>query len=220
MSGESGKGGRRILDPMERTSEVLFGLIMVLSFTGSLSVASTGREEVRTVLIGAIGCNLAWGLVDAVMYVIANLTDRGRRRSLLRSIRDQVNISDACRIVSDAVPEELSPAISQGVLTEIAERVRKMPDSPGGRMITAGDLRGALGVFLLVFLSTFPVVLPFLFSNDLFIAMRWSNGIALVMMFLCGYQIGRYGGFSAVRTGLSMVALGVLLVGLTIALGG
>jgi hypothetical protein len=36
---------------------VLFGLIMVLTFTGTLSAASQGRTEVRTMLIGAIGCN-------------------------------------------------------------------------------------------------------------------------------------------------------------------
>lgn len=53
--------GKRVLDPMERLSEVLFGLIMVLTFTGSLGAATAGREEIRTMLIGAIGCNLAWG---------------------------------------------------------------------------------------------------------------------------------------------------------------
>jgi hypothetical protein len=43
---------------------------MALSFTGSLSVAESGREEIRTMLVGAIGCNTAWGIVDAVMYLI------------------------------------------------------------------------------------------------------------------------------------------------------
>ena len=52
---------RRMLDPAERTSEVLFGLIMVLTFTGSLSIAEAGREDIRAMLIGAPGCNIAWG---------------------------------------------------------------------------------------------------------------------------------------------------------------
>ena len=56
---------KRVLEPIERVSEVLFGLIMVLTFTGSLSVAEAGREDVRTMLIGALGCNLAWGIIDA-----------------------------------------------------------------------------------------------------------------------------------------------------------
>jgi VIT1/CCC1 family predicted Fe2+/Mn2+ transporter len=58
---------------------VIFGLIMALTFTGSLSVAEAGREEVRTVLIGALGCNIAWGLVDGVMYVITSLVERARQ---------------------------------------------------------------------------------------------------------------------------------------------
>ena len=39
----------RVLKPIDRVSKVLFGLIMVLTFTGSLSVAEAGRGEVRTV---------------------------------------------------------------------------------------------------------------------------------------------------------------------------
>ena len=55
---------KSVLDPIERISEVLFGLIMVLTFTGSLSVAEAGREDVRVMLLGALGCNLAWGIID------------------------------------------------------------------------------------------------------------------------------------------------------------
>ena len=60
---------KRLLDPIDRVSEVLFGLIMVLTFTGSLSVAESGREDVRTMLIGALGCNIAWGVIDAMLYL-------------------------------------------------------------------------------------------------------------------------------------------------------
>jgi len=55
MSNEPIKSSRRVLDPMDRVSEVLFGLIMVLTFTGSLSVAQAGRTEVRTMLLGTLG---------------------------------------------------------------------------------------------------------------------------------------------------------------------
>ena len=67
----------RVLDPIARVSEVLFGLIMALTFTGTLSAATAGREEIRTLLIGVIGCNIAWGLVDAVMFLMSALTERG-----------------------------------------------------------------------------------------------------------------------------------------------
>ena len=71
------KSSRLVLDPNERIAEVLFGLIMVLTFTGSLSVAEADRAEVRTMLIGALGCNLAWGVIDAVLYLMGSLSEKG-----------------------------------------------------------------------------------------------------------------------------------------------
>lgn len=49
----------RLLDPVSRTTEVLFGLIMVLTFTATFNASEAGREDVRLMLIAAIGCSLA-----------------------------------------------------------------------------------------------------------------------------------------------------------------
>jgi hypothetical protein len=73
---------RRVLEPSERTAEVLFGLIMVLTFTGTLSVADAGRADVRAMLIGALGCNLAWGIIDGVLYLLSTFAQRSRPRVL------------------------------------------------------------------------------------------------------------------------------------------
>ncbi len=75
----------RLLDPVDRIAEILFGLIMAVTIIGSLSVASAGQTEVRTVTSAAIGCNLAWGLVDAVMYVLRIVTERMRGRTAARA---------------------------------------------------------------------------------------------------------------------------------------
>ena len=75
-------------------------------------------------------------------------------------------------------------------------------------------------MFLLVVLSTFPLVIPFLVFRDVQFALRTSNTVAIVMLFACGYLIARYAGLRPWRTGLSLVLLGVVLVGITIALGG
>jgi len=69
---------RRLLDPVDRISEILFGLIMAVTIVGSLSIATAGRNDVGVVLWGALGCNLAWGLVDAVMYLLRTATERAR----------------------------------------------------------------------------------------------------------------------------------------------
>jgi hypothetical protein len=66
----SGSRSGAVLDPLDRSSEVLFGLIMALTFTTTFEVATAGRADVRTMLVGALGCSLAWGIVDGVMFVV------------------------------------------------------------------------------------------------------------------------------------------------------
>ena len=210
----------RVLDPVERLSEVLFGLIMVLSFTGSISVASAGREDVREVLFGAIGCNLAWGIVDAVMYLLTLLIERGRGLTIGRAVRTSAEPEQGRRLLADALPEPLDELFDDAALEGARAKLAALPSLDRTPRLGRRDYRGALGVFLLVFLSTFPVVLPFLFVEPLQRAMRVSNGVAIAMLYITGHMLGRYAGLGAKRTGLVMVAIGVVLVAVTIALGG
>src|SRR5512132_2999836 len=93
----------RLLDPVDRICEILFGLIMAVTIVGSLSIASAGRGEVRTVLAAALGCNLAWGLVDAVMYVVRTLTERTRNHSLAKHVAG-ADTAQAHRLITAALP--------------------------------------------------------------------------------------------------------------------
>jgi VIT1/CCC1 family predicted Fe2+/Mn2+ transporter len=172
----------RVLDPIERVSEVIFGVLMAMTFIGSLSVASGGREEVRTAMIAALGCNIAWGLADAVMYLVAVLTERTRERTVLRE---------------------------QGRGAEA--------QSP---RLTGHDWKGALGVFILVAASTFPLVVPFLVFDRLAPALIASRGVALAMLFLGGWLLARYSGGGRWLAGFGMAAAGAVLLAAIIALGG
>jgi len=82
------KSSKRVLEPYDRVSEVLFGMIMVLTITGSLSVADAGRDDVRTMLIGALGCNLAWGIIDGLLYLMGSLSEQARNLRSLRALRE------------------------------------------------------------------------------------------------------------------------------------
>ena len=86
--------------------------------------------------------------------------------------------------------------------------------------IQAEDLLGALGVFLLVVASTFPVAFPYLVIADVSTAKVVSRALALLLLFGSGYAIGRYSGVRPVRMGLVMLFIGGALVGLVTALGG
>jgi VIT1/CCC1 family predicted Fe2+/Mn2+ transporter len=95
-----------------------------------------------------------------------------------------------------------------------------LPEPPKRPSLTKTDWVGALGVCLLVFLSTFPVAVPFIFIGDARLALRVSNAIAIVMLFLCGYLFGQYAGLRPWVAGLCCVAIGGALVMVAIALGG
>jgi hypothetical protein len=210
----------RVLDPLERFSEIVFGLIMVLSFTCAISVAEAGREDVRAMFIGAIGCNLAWGIIDAAFYLIACLTEHGHQAKMLRNVQQSTDPAQARRTIADALPARVAEALQPAELDRIDTHLKQLPPPPERPGLTAEDWRGAGGVFLLVFLSTLPVVVPFMFMHEAHLALRLSNGIAIAMLFGAGHMLAGYAGMRRVRTGLSMVAIGVVLVALTIALGG
>lgn len=212
--------GERVLDPVSRVSEILFGLIMALTFTCTLSAAEAGREEVRTLLFGAIGCNIAWGLVDAVMYLMNALTGRGRELVTIRAVRGATSPEQAHGIIRDALPPMMTSALSATDLERIRRGALDLIRLPATPRLNREDWLGAVAVFLLVVLSTFPVVIPFIIFSNVALAMRASNAVAIALLFASGYMLARYGGFHPWRTGLSMVVLGVALVAITIALGG
>ena len=220
MSHPSPEAAKSVLEPTERISEVLFGLIMVLTFTGSLSVAEAGREDVRTMLIGALGCNLAWGIIDAVLYLMGNLAERGRALRIFKAVRGASNSQQAQGHIAEALPPLVASMLKPEEYAALHERLKQLPDPPPRASLGKDDWLGALGVFLLVFLSTFPVAIPFIVMHNAQPAMRVSNTIAVAMLFFTGFAYGRVTGYRPWVIGISMVILGLVLVGLTIALGG
>ena len=206
------------LSPVDRVSGVMFGLIMALTFTGTLSVATADRDEVRTMLIGALGCNIAWGMVDAVMYLLGVLAERGRNLTILEEVRARTDVSRARTLILDTLPPLIASTMQPADVDLIRNRLESVPVPRAG--LTLGDFRAALGVFLLVFLATLPVALPFAVIDHTHRALRVSNAIALLMLLVGGYYLGRHGGRRPLVSGLIMLGVGTALVFATIALGG
>ncbi|OOG67609.1 hypothetical protein BLJAPNOD_02440 [Ensifer sp. M14] len=210
---------RRILDPIDRLSEIIFGLLMALSFTGTMSAAVGGGDNVNAVLIAAFGCNLAWGIVDGVMHVLTTAVERVRRRGLVDALQREP-LDRARQIFLDNLPEDVRLVSAQSEIEALLLRVRALPSSDQNSVVTGGDLKAAFAIFVLVAISTLPPSIPFLFIERIDVAMRVSNGIALVMLFIVGARLGRYMGRSPWPMAFAMAAIGAVLVVVTIALGG
>lgn len=220
MSKDPAASNERVLDPYDRLSEILFGLIMVLTFTCSVSVADWAPGDIRAMLAGAVGCNIAWGIIDGVLYLMACMADKGRSLKVYRAVRATSDPAVAADLIGGEIPPVLAAVMQPAEFASLHERLKKLPEPPKIRRLEKSEWVGAVGVFLLVFLSTFPVVLPFIFMKEVGPALRVSNGIAIAMLFLTGWQFGKISGRGPFRVGIFMVVISAAMVSMTMALGG
>ena len=209
-----------VLSPVDRIAEVLFGLIMVLTFTGAISIGTDAREDVRELLWAALGCNVAWGLVDAIMYLMNVAVERGHAISVIRKIHASTDPEEARKILQEEIQPGISGLMKPEEFQNLTFRIKQLPEPSKANLVTASDLLAGVQIFLLVFLCTFPVAVPFAFIDELALAMRVSNGIALLMLFIGGFLLARYAGFKRLLTAVIYTLIGVLLVAMTMALGG
>ena len=193
---------------------------MVLTVTGSLPVARGGRTDVHTLLMATLGCNLAWGVIDAAMYLMGCFSERGQDILMVRTVRHAEDPQAARQIIAGTLPPLLASHLPDTDLDVIRQRLKQLPEPPAHTGLKKEDWLGALGVFLLVFLSTFPVVVPFAVIKEARLALRISNGVAIAMLFLAGHRLGRYTGYRPWKMGLFLVLIGITMVGIAIGLGG
>jgi VIT1/CCC1 family predicted Fe2+/Mn2+ transporter len=213
----------RYLDPASRLGEILFGLIMVLTMTltAGLTVAE-GQAGVHQLLFAAIGCNVAWGIIDAVMYIMNCMTMRSGKVRMIEAVQSAPDTKAALSLIQNEIGLELqelldpkdAEALSRSILKQIARtQITKTT-------LAKEDLLGALACFWLVFVSCLPAALPFFFFSRAHFALRVSNFLLLALLFLVGQKWAVYAGTSRLVAGSAMVAIGLALVGLAVLLGG
>ena len=218
MASDQDSAAASALDPVSRVAEVLFGLIMVLTFTGTLSVTTAGREDIREMLAGAIGCNLAWGVIDALLFLLGCYTLRSRNTFLLKKLQGIADPAAGRELIAGELPEVMGEIFEESHIEHLRQGLLKVDPSKFGRLLKAPDYWAAFLVFALVFLAVFPVAIPFLLMQDPKTALRISNIIAIALMVGCGYTLAHYTGGKS--WGMATALIGISVVFLTIHLGG
>jgi len=148
------------------------------------------------------------------------INERGGNILTLRAIRQAPDPEIARRVIADALPPELASILPTEQLEVMRRKLQQLPEPRERPRLTKRDWIGALRLCLLSFLSTFPVVVPFIFLSDAKVALQVSYAVAIVMLFCCGYAFGYHSGLRPWAAGLSMVAVGSALVSVVVALGG
>lgn len=213
------RGREPVLSPVDRVCELCFGLFMALTFVGAVSAATEGEDAGRVMFYTALGCNLAWGLADAVMYLVRTITARARRLALALAIRGEKDPGQGVRLLRGELTGVMRNLVGDPELEAIRLRVAALPEIPPKPKLFARDYLAAASVFAIVVASTFPVALPFvLFETKP--ALLVSRVLTIVMLFACGLALGRYSGGGGWKSGLAMTIVGVALTAAIIALGG
>lgn len=223
MAGLEIKFITRQLTAGERLGELLFGLIMTLTFTLTAGfVVGTDSDAVRELLIATIGCNIAWGIIDGGLLVLNRVFDRGRYRRIGNVIRSSGTDDAAIAAVGTELDDTLEPLTTPqarlAVYRDVVNHVRTAPQQRPG--VRHEDLVAAFAVFGLVSAASIPATLPFLFIDEPWLALRVSNAILITLFFAIGYKWAGYTSINPWRAAIALTLFGLAMVGAAIALGG
>jgi VIT1/CCC1 family predicted Fe2+/Mn2+ transporter len=213
-----------VIDPGDALGEILFGLIMALTFTvGSRLIFSEEGLDVRELIVGTIGCNVAWGIIDAVLFVLGTLFYKSRRVRLFRRIKAAKSEQEAMSVLRNEFPIDSESFVSAAADEEALYQAMlglARHGSPAKLRLSRDDLLAAFVVFLLVSATSLPAVIPFIMIGSADLALRASNVLLIALLFLTGCAWARFSDAKPLNAGITMTCLGLVLVGIAIALGG
>ncbi|MCL4828269.1 MAG: hypothetical protein KJZ95_12950 [Caldilinea sp.] len=221
----------RLLDPIDRLAESIFSILILLSFTLAFRIIKLGDDPtqhipsayVNELLIGAAGATLAWGIIDGIMYALIAVFERGERHRLLAHLQTAQTEEEGIAVIADEFDYILEPITSETQRTilyaDVFEHLREGKPQPV--TLTHDDVIGGFGSVLVAVIAVLPSFAPFLlFYSNPALAIRLSNVVSFVMLFIYGYQWGQHTGASPWKTGLLLAAVGAVMVLIAIPLGG
>ena len=213
----------RYIDPTDSLGELLFGMIMALTFTiGTRLLARREDIEPHDLVVAMIGCNIAWGIIDAVLYLIGSVFSRNQRIHFVRRLRRTKSEAEAMTTIREEFELEDEPEISaedRATFHRVVLDILRHASTERARL-RRQDSHAAAVIAILVTLTAVPGVLPFLLFKDGYRALEVANFIQICLLFLIGFNWARHSGAHPWRTGLAIVALGVGLVAVSVILGG
>lgn len=222
----------RLLDPIDLLSEAIYSILILLTFTLAFRIFTIGLDahqaisavEMNDLLLGAVGATLAWGIIDGVMYALTSVLERGQSHRLLRRLQAAQTEQESVAIVANEFDFYLEPITAeeqrQKLYVHIQAHLRDGQARPVG--FKREDFTGALASVVVAMVAVFPAVLPLLLlRTDPTLALRASNVVSLIVLFIAGYYWGRYTDATPWKIGLLLVAVALIMVLLiAIPLGG
>lgn len=220
----------RYLNPIDRLTEIIYGILILLTFTLGVQAIEArnpvaelvSQEGVRRLFVAAMGCVVAWGMIDGVMYVLLSLAQRSERQRVRRLVNTAASEDEAVQRLNDEIDTEVLAALTDterdGLFRGLYQYSRSRPMPPIS--IERDDVLGGIAIFAVSVAATLPVAIPFLLIGDPWLAMRVSNLLAIGMLFGIGYKWAQYVGATPWKIGAYTAGIGVVIVLIAIPMGG
>ncbi|MFT3867373.1 MAG: hypothetical protein QM715_02635 [Nibricoccus sp.] len=198
-----------------RFTEVLFALSTILVFTLAVErLVSPENGGVHALLVATTGYSLAWAVFVGVMFAVHAINRRGKIARFANNFRLRPDEGRALGEIQQEMDATLAALTSEpmrerlhwNILSNIA-----LLEPPPVRL-KAADLLGALATTLLVFTATVPAILPFLCCEMPWMAVRLSNLVTVLLLFVCGYHWARSMRMRPWITATSFAGLGLIAV--------
>jgi len=210
---------KRLLSPDDRIAEVLYGIINTLTVICTFSIIRSDKNAVDEMLYCAIGCNVAWGLVDAVMYLLTTMAHNEHSITILNVINRSKGSRASGEYIRNALPDVISSVLQTEDIEKIERKLLLLQESQTFVRLHLRDYGSAIAIFIIIILSTFPIAVPFIVIDNVQTALRTSYLVAIAMMFICGWNLGKYTGHNRFLKGLVMSLIGIGLAGIAILFG-
>ncbi len=210
------------LTPPERLSEMMFGVFILVSITGSVELALEEDVTARAVITAGLGAAIAWGVVDTVVHLLNRHMEVSRKAELQTFLRYTKSRGRALETIENSLEGTaigLLDSRTRERLLEYLWKAQQQRPGPEPRM-RATDYLGALGAGLLVPAVAALMLLPLVLVNEVERAIRISHGVGILLLFLIGAEWGAYAGRSRFLTGFALVLLGGAISGIILLLGG
>ncbi|MBK9181780.1 MAG: hypothetical protein IPM83_01410 [Ignavibacteria bacterium] len=212
---------RKYVPPSDRFAEILCGLIMLLTFTLAGGVMEASPDEL---VLGAVSCALAWGVIDGAIFMLNSLFQRGRQEKLVAEIRSLDRATAIARLregFDHKYSEVISPEMREEIYHDIVDVARET--EPHRPWFTREEVYGGLGLLAIEAICSIPAILPLIILEDDLRALRFSNALLLATMAVIGYYWAGWSGWQgAMRLVIAgfVLALGLVMVGVAILMGG
>jgi VIT1/CCC1 family predicted Fe2+/Mn2+ transporter len=213
-----------LIDPSDALAEALFGLIMALSFTiGARLVMGDEGLNAQELVLATLGCNVAWGIIDAVLFLLGVRLQRSNRAGFFEKIKNAHDEASALAAIAAELSIGNEPLrLKSGDHDELHRLILALAKrgSPLNAALSKDDLLGAFIVFVIVAATAVPATIPFLIIADDFLALRVSNLLLIALLYATGHGWARFSAAPPFWVGTALTFLGLALVAVALMLGG